>query len=188
MNNTKDKDHLLECLLEDLHGLYESYIKSKNEHSISDSIYGFNNAFFRWKQNAKRFLYMYYGRDIAVKEFNSICSSDVSENLLSELMGLFESLEYYTEEIPAETENTTPNIQIVNNNELEQTQSQTQNFKFINEILNQELTKEQVDQIRVIVESALPKEKKKQKILNSLIGFGENVAASILASLLLTCK
>jgi len=65
------------------------------------------------------------------------------------------------------------------------TQNQTVNVNFILSVLEDELTKNQLEEVKKLVEIDEPKSAKRKKIIEKIGGFGKDVASNILANILL---
>lgn len=184
MNDSNSIDKILEDLIDDIYRLYEDFVNQSGKHESNTELFDFVNSFYRWKQFAKRALYLFYKDDIVLEEFNRLSALEPSKQMLSELVGLFESLRQYPNPIPTKVENSNPTLQIINDNNCNQNQTQSQSITIDNEIIKQELSVEQIEILEEILKSSLPKEKKKESIIKSLVGFGKDVAAGVLATLL----
>lgn len=183
MNNSNSIDNTLECLIDDIYGLYEDFVNQSDTHESNTELFDFVNSFYRWKQFAKRVLYSFYKDDIVLEEFNRLSVLEPSKQMLSELVGLFESLRQYPNIISTKVDNPKPMFQFINENNCNQHQTQCQSLN-IYEIFKQELSVEQIERLEEILKSSLPKEKKKESIIKSFVEFGKDVAAGVLATLL----
>lgn len=184
MNDSNSIDYILECLIDDIYRLYEDFVNQSGKRQLNTELFDFVNSFYRWKQLAKRVLYSFYRDDIVLEEFNRLSALEPSKQILSELVGLFESLRQYPDPVYATAKNQSPILQIINDNNCSQDQTQCQSLTIDNEIIKQELSVEQIERLEAILKSSLPKEKKKESIIKSFVEFGKDVAAGVLATLL----
>lgn len=184
MNDSNSINYILECLIDEIYGLYEDFVKQSSKHESNTELFDFVNSFYRWKQFTKRTLYSLYKDDIVLEEFNRLSALEPSKQTLSELVGLFESLRQYPDSISTKVENSNPTLQIINDNNCNQNQAQRQSITIDNEVIKQELSREQIELLEEILKSSLPKDKKKESIIKTLAEFGKDVAAGVLATLL----
>jgi len=108
MNDSNSIDKVLEYLIDDIYRLYEYFVNQSGKYESNTKLFDFVNSFYRWKQFAKRALCSFYKDDIVLEEFNRLSALEPSKQMLSELVGLFESLRQYPNLIPTKIENLNP--------------------------------------------------------------------------------
>lgn len=137
------------------------------------------DKFATWVQKCIRFIAQNFPDDIALEDFKNIVLEDLKQGTIYKLVGTLKALK----ENPIICK---PQIQLnsMNTITVTQSQNQTQTNSLILDSLREELKGKEYNEIEEILSSNSSKEEKRNNIISRLKGFGENVAASIVATLL----
>ena len=131
---------------------------------------------------------MNYPKDISYKDFRNNMDSfekkNYSPDIMRSMLGVLKSLKSFPNMIST-TQDSNVNGGIVINNTNSQTQNQEQNINAFVKLLEDNLTYTQLKEIKAIID--LEKgdiEKSKPKLIDKIKSFGENLAPSIVASII----
>lgn len=141
-----------------------------------------SDKFATWLQQCIRFISLNYPKDFSVEEFQKIEIENVTQGTIYKLIGILKALK--DNPVICEKNIQTPSTSNSITINQSQSQNQSQTFSLVLEALKEELKGKEYHEIERIVTSEMPKEEKKRSIITKLMNFGENVAASILATLL----
>ena len=141
-----------------------------------------------WLARTTRFLNINFPNDRYIEEFEDIGKKPLSSEQQEELLAILKAFLKYS--IPIEyiiTERKTrkgTNVFISNTNNQSQQQSQQQIIEIFIQLLEDQLSKSQLNEIKQVVEEEGDLEKAKPKVIDKLKSFGENVASNILANII----
>lgn len=139
------------------------------------------NGFAFWRQKCIRYLVQYFPKDIALEDFKNLdWEKKLTPAKLHDLVGSLKALR--DNPVICEVKNLPSGMNNITINQ-SQAQSQSQALSIL-DCLKEELRGKEYKEIEQILSSDTTKAEKKQSILSHLKSFGENVAASIIATLL----
>lgn len=137
--------------------------------------------FLKWVQTCKRYIMINYPNDIAADTFRITEIKKMTQEDIYNLVAVLESLK----EIPKVCEYKSNSVSSIINVNQNQSQIQKQNIDVLLSTIKEELKEKDYAEIEAILKSRESSLNKKNKIIEKLMSFGENVAASIIASVLM---
>ena len=150
--------------------------------------YYIEEAYIKWKENAKRFLEINFIGDKHIDEFNKTCDEkDLTPKQQNKLLAILEAFKKYPQIIESKkATNRGSNINISNNisNTNTQSQSQQQGIEILIKSLEDELSVSQLKALKQIVEKEGDLEKAKPELIDKIRSFGKDVASNILANII----
>lgn len=145
-------------------------------------------AYIKWKENAKRFLEINFIGDKHIDEFNKTCDERyLTPKQQNKLLAILEAFKKYPQIIESKkVTNRGSNINISNNisNTNTQSQSQQQGIEILIKSLEDELSVSQLKALKQIVEKEGDFEKAKPELIDKIKSFGKDVASNILANII----
>lgn len=187
-NDLINIDYLIQKGDEILNGI--TYVPPRSNSIRTFRVYTLSNIseYQYWKNLVIRFLGMNYPKDISYEDFRNNMDSfekkNYSPDIMRSMLGVLKSLKSFPNMIST-TQDSNVNGGIVINNTNSQTQNQEQNINAFVKLLEDNLTYTQLKEIKAIID--LEKgdiEKSKPKLIDKIKSFGENLAPSIVASII----
>ena len=156
------------------------YIRGYADYGIKDA-----GEYTEWKHKTIRFLSLKYPQDSYLpeltKQFEEFERHHCTPSIFNQILGLIKAYKDIPEPVVLKSESQTPFVEV--NNNLSQSQSQTQSLQIVIDILKDELTGKQLKDIKEILESKAEVEAKKKSIFDKIKSFGSDIAASIVANI-----
>lgn len=148
-----------------------------------------NNSagYAKWKEKCKRFLNIHYANDKYITNFEKKCSEYENSYIHNELIGMLEAFRDMPTIIQkSDDKNHKPEtvVNVHQNQHVVQTQSQEIAINIFLESIKDELTGKQFKELKTIVSEEPEPEKAKNKVMEKLKSFGENVLTNIVANVI----
>jgi hypothetical protein len=165
------------------------YIPPLSNTIRSTPVYHIANAeeYGTWKATAKRFIGVNYPDDKAVEEFEQTAKNRLSLGNHRHLLAILKAIKTIPQPntVPMDSDKKSGDIIVNNSNTVNQTQNTTVQYAFFIESIRNELTGRQFQEIKDIIDQHKDSpETARPKIIEKLMSFGSNVAASILGNLM----